>query len=92
MKSGIFIGPPKKKIYRSYKMFGNKYFSNVLKEELDTLEGDTFGEFQKKKLFTNVLITRTPLKTNMIRFINNVFMTKGLSKKNTKRSKLRSKI
>ena len=48
MKSGIFIGPPKKKIYRSYKMFGNKYFSNVLKEELDTLEGDTFGEFQKK--------------------------------------------
>ena len=40
IKSGIFKGPPTKKIYRSYRKFGNKCFSKTLKEELETLEGD----------------------------------------------------
>ena len=70
MKSGIFKGPPKKKIYRSYKKFDHECFSNALREELETLEGDTYGEFEKK--FTNVLNTHAPIKTKMIRFNNNV--------------------
>ena len=41
MKSGIFKGSPKKKIYRSYKKFDHECFSNALREELETLEGDT---------------------------------------------------
>ena len=45
MKSGIFNGPPKKKIYRSYKNFDNECFSNALRKELETLEGD--NEFEK---------------------------------------------
>ena len=90
MKSGIFKGPPKKKIYRSYKKFDHECFSNALREELETLEGDTYGEFEKK--FTNVLNTHAPIKTKMIRFNNNVFITKELRKEIMKRSKLRKKF
>ena len=41
MKSSIFKGPSKKKIYRFYKKFDHEWFSNALREELETLEGDT---------------------------------------------------
>ena len=74
----IFKGPPKKKIYRFYKKFDNECSSNVLREELETLEGDTYGEFENK--FTNILNTHGPIKTKMIRFNNNVLMTKELRK------------
>ena len=50
MKSGILKGPQKKKIYRFYKNFDLECFSNALKVELETLEGDTYGEFEKKIL------------------------------------------
>ena len=90
MKSGIFEGPPKKKIYRSYKKFDSERFSNTLREELETLEGYTCGEFEKK--ITNVLNTHAAVKTKMIGFNNNVFMIKELRKKIMKRSKLRNKF
>ena len=48
LKSGTFKGPPKKTIYWSYKHFDQEWFSNALREELETLEGDAYGEFQKK--------------------------------------------
>ena len=50
MKSGIFKGPPKKKIYRSCKKFDNQCFSNALREELESLEVDTYGESKKQLL------------------------------------------
>ena len=56
MKSCIFKGPPKKKIYWSYKKFDHEYFSNALREELENLEIDTYCEFEKKS--TNVLNTQ----------------------------------
>ena len=77
MKSGIFKGPAKKKIYRSYKKFGNDCFSNALRE-METLGNDTYGEFEKKN--TNVLNIHAPIKTKMVTFSNNVFMTKELRK------------
>ena len=55
---------------------------------METL-GDTYGEFENK--FTNVLNTKT-IKTKMIRFNNNVFMTVKLRKEIMKRWKLRSKL
>ena len=58
----------------------------MLREELETLEGDTYGEFEKK--FTNVLNTHAPIKTEMIN--KNVFMTKELRKYIMKRSKQRN--
>ena len=88
MKSGIFKGPHKKKIYRSYKQFDKESFSNALREELETLEGDTLGEFEKK--ITNVINTHVPIKTKKIRFNNNVLMTKELRKEIMKRSNLRN--
>ena len=90
MKSGIFKGPHKKKIYWSYKKFDNECFRNALREELETLEGDTYDEFEKK--ITNVLNTTAPIKNKMIRFNNNVFMTKELRKEIMKISKVRSKF
>ena len=45
MKSGKFKGPAKKSIVSSYKKFDNECFSNALREELETLEGDTNAEF-----------------------------------------------
>ena len=56
MKSGIFKGPPPKKIYWSYKKFDHECFSSALREKLETLEGETYGEFEKK--VTNVLNTQ----------------------------------
>ena len=85
MKSGIFKGLPKKKSYWCFRKFDYKCFSDALREELETL-GDTYGEFEKK--FT-VLNTRAP-KTKMIRFNNNIFMTKELRKETMKRSKTRN--
>ena len=41
MKSGIFKGPSKKKIYQSYKKSDHECFSSALREELENLEGDT---------------------------------------------------
>ena len=78
MKSGIFKGPPEKKIYQSCKMFDHECFSNALREDFETLEGDTYGEFEKSS--TNVWNTHAPIKTKMIRFNNSVFITKELRK------------
>ena len=72
------------------KKFDNECFSNALREELETLEGDTYGEFEKK--ITNVLNTHATIKIKMIRFNNNVFMTEELRKEIMKRSKLRNKF
>ena len=44
-----------------------------------------------KKRLTNVLNTHTPIKTKMIRFNSNAFMTKELEKETMKRSKLSEK-
>ena len=57
---------------------------------METLEGDTYGKFEKK--FTNVLKTHASMKTKMIKFNSNVFMTIELRKEIMKRSKLRNKF
>ena len=56
-------------------MFDRECFSNALREELDTSEGDTFGKFKKN---TSALNTHATIKTKLIRFNKNVFMTKEL--------------
>ena len=74
-----------------YKTFDNKCFSNASKKDLETLESDTYGQFEKKKI-TNVLNTDAPINTKTIRFNNNVLMTKELRKEIMKRLKLRNKF
>ena len=56
---------------------------------METLEGDTYGEFEKKTIVSN---THAPIKSKVIRFNNNVFMTKVLRKDIMKRWKLRNKF
>ena len=41
MKSGIFRGPPRKQVYRSYKNFDLKHFNIELKSELQKLNNST---------------------------------------------------
>ena len=41
MKSGIFRGPPRKQVYRSYKNFDLKHFNIALKSELQKLNNST---------------------------------------------------
>ena len=60
------------------------------KGRMETLEGDTYGKFEKK--FTNILNTHATFKTKMKRFNNNVFMNKELRKEIMKRSKLGNKF
>ena len=55
---------------------------------METLEVDTYGEFERK--FTNVLNTNAPMKSEMMRFSNNVFKIER--KEIMKRSKPRNKI
>ena len=80
MKSGVFKGPPKKKICLSYKKFNSECFRNALREELETL-GDTNGDFKKKFI-----------KNKMIIFTDNVFMSKELRKANYEKSKDKRQI
>ena len=80
MKSGIIKQPAKTTIFQAY----------TLREELETLEDDKLGEFEKK--LANVLNIYAPIKTKMIRCNNSVFMTKELRKYIMKRSKLRNKF
>ena len=45
-----------------------------------------------KKKYTNVLNTHAPIKTEMIRFNNNVFITKELGKEINKKFKTKKQI
>ena len=56
-----------------------------MREEFETLK----GEFEKKFAVLNACVS---IKTKMITFNNNVFITKELRKEIMKRSKLRNKF
>ena len=90
MKSGIVKGPPKKKVYRSYKNFNAVHFESDLKPKIEILEGSTYDEFEKE--FINVLDKHAPIKTKMLRFNNSSFVSKELRKEIMKRSNLRNKF
>ena len=59
MKSGSFRGPPRKKIYRSYKNFDFECFTIGLKTKLDSIKGPTYNEFDEA--FCSVLNINAPL-------------------------------
>ena len=47
MKSGSFKGPPRKKIYRSYKTFDTENSNTSLQARFDTVISYTYNEFEK---------------------------------------------
>ena len=85
MKLGIFRGPPRKKVYRSYKNFDLEHFNIALKSELEKLNDSTYIEFETA--FCRVLNKHEPIKVKMLRHNNNSFMTKNSRKAIMHRSK-----
>ena len=78
MKSSSFKGPPKKKVYRSYKNFSIDTFNDALKINLDNIkDNNTYGVFEKT--FLEILDKQAPLKTKILRHNNSSFISKELS-------------
>ena len=90
MKSGVFRGPPRKKVYRSYKKFDLEHFSIALKSELEKLSDSAYNEFETA--FCGVLNKHAPIKVKMLRHNNNSFMTKNLRKAIMHRSKFKNRF
>ena len=72
MKSGSFMGPPRRKIYRFYKNFDFECFNIFLKTRLDSIKSSTYNEFNEA--FSSDLNKNVSLKFKMIRHNNDTFL------------------
>ena len=90
MKSGIFRGPPRKKVYRSYKNFDFEHFNIALKSELEKLSDSAYNE--SETAFCSVLNRHAPIKMKMLRHNNNSFMAKNLRKAIRHRSEFKNRF
>ena len=64
MKSASFRGPPRKKIYSTYKKFVLKLFNIILKTKLDSIKGPTYIEFDEA--FCSIVNIYAPLKVKIL--------------------------
>ena len=69
MKSDIFRGPPRKKVYSTYKIFALEHFKTGLKNELEKLSDSTHDVF--KTAFCFVMNKDAPIKLKILRHNNN---------------------
>ena len=90
MKSGIFRGLHRKKVYRSCKNFELKHFNITSKSQLEKLNDSAYNEFETA--FCSVLNKHAPNKVKMLRHNNNCFMTKNLRKAVMHRSKFKNRF
>ena len=90
MKSAFFRGPPRKKVYRSYKNIDLEHFNIALKSELEKLNDSAYNEFDMA--FCGVLNKHAPIKVKMLRHNNNSFMKKNLRKAIMHRSKFKNRF
>ena len=90
MKSGVFRGPPRKKVYRSYKNFDFEQFIIALKSELEKLSDSAYNE--SETAFCSVLNRHAPIKIKMLRHNNNSFMAKNLRKAIRHRSEFKNRF
>ena len=84
MKSGIFRGPTRKKVYSTYKIFALEHFKIGLKNELQKLNDSTHNVF--KTVFGSVMNKHAPIKLKILRHNNNFFTTKNVRKEIMQRS------
>ena len=84
MKSGIFRGPPRRKVYRSYKNVDSEHFNIALKSEFEKLNNLTHNAFETA--FCTVLNKHAPIKVKVLRHNSNTFITKNLRKAIMQRS------
>ena len=78
IKSGSFRGPPKYKLYKSYKNFDLENFNIALKAKLDSIKAPAYNQFGEA--FCNVLNIHAFLKVKMLMRNNRAFVTKVLTK------------
>ena len=90
MKSGIFRGPLRKKVFMSYKNFDLEHFNIALISDLEKLNDSAYNKFETA--FCSVLNKRAPIKVKMLRHNSNSFMTKNLRKGNMRRSKFKNRF
>ena len=81
-------GNSKKMFYRDYERFDQKNFKTELKLKLNSQTNLSYSTFQA--VFLEILNKMTPVKVKVLRFNNNVFMTKSLRKVIMLRSRLKS--
>ena len=75
LRKTISKGNSKKMFYRDYKRFDQKKFETELKLKFPNLSYSTF-----QAVFLEILNKIAPVKVKVLRFNNNVFMTKSLRK------------
>ena len=90
MKSGIFCGPLRKEVYRSYKSFNLEHFNIALKSKLKKLNVSAYNEFETA--LCNVLNKHAPITVKMLRHNNNSFMTKNFRKGIMHKSKFKNRF
>ena len=78
LRKTISKGNSKKMFYRDYKRFGQKKFETELKLKLNSQTNLSYSTFQA--VFLEILNKIAPVKVKVLRFNNNVFMTKSLRK------------
>ena len=74
--------------YRDYKRFEKKKFETELKLKLNSQKNLSYSTFQA--VFLEILNKIAPVKVKVLRFNNNVFMTKSLRKAIMLRSRLKN--
>ena len=76
-------------MYRSFKIFDLDVFNNTLNVELHNIgNNNSYTLFEEK--FLSVLNKQVPLKTKLLRYNNNAFITKELKNSIILRSKLKN--
>ena len=80
----------KKMFYRDYKRFDQKKFETELKLKLNSETNLSYSNFQA--VFLEILNKIAPVKVKVLRFNNNVFMTKSLRKAMMLSSRLKNKF
>ena len=78
LRKTISKGNSKKMFYRDYKRFDQKKFETELKLKLNSQKNLSYSTFQA--VFLEILNKIAPVKVKVLRFNNNVFMTKSLRK------------
>ena len=78
------------KIYRDYKIFNIDFFKRDLREGLENHTSYGYSCFQN--IFIALLNKNTPIKKRIMRFNNNLFMSKALRKAIMHRSKFKNMI
>ena len=78
------------KLHRNYNSFDIKLLKEDLDKNLKSNNTVNFSDFQNT--FTTVLDKHAPIKKKILRFNNNLFMSKALKKAITHRSKLKNHL